>query len=906
MCENGEFRTRGEGRLSLEPTPAARPGGRAWRVLAWAVSLTAGWQLAAASVTSGQVLASSSSSYGESVSVTLVPVLGPPASAVSGPLPTAGGQAPPVYHAADSQASVEVSLSLAGNILTTGLLTVTADGTTSVPQGAAGRAIVDDLAIRLAGSAPLLVLAAQVVDAQATVDGPCGSALTATGSTTFTNGSVGGLLGAGLSLPPHPAPNTLLLNTGGVRVVLNEQTLGGDGTHSRSLTVQAIHITLTNALVSGLGLLSGEVVVGHAQASLSCAPVQAQTDLGLTMVDDPDPVFSGAQLSYQLTVRNQGPNNASSVTVTDQLPADVGLLSATPSQGSCTGSSTVTCHLGAMAAGASSTITILVEAGATGTLLNTASVASELADPNPANNQASAETTVTEEGGGASRADLVLACQDSPDPVTENGTLRYEARVTNAGPDPAESAALIQTLPNGFEVTAVSTTRGSCTVQTAVSCDLGTLPAGAEARVTVQGRPNQRHSLVSHLQAASLTPDPDLTNNSDLVQTEIVVPVAADPAPCRQGILPAATLLIPYFEVDLGSAAGRTTLVGITNSLPSPQLVQATLWTDWAVPSLTFDLYLSGYDVQTLNLRDVFAGRVPSTGAAVSHRGELSAANDGFPGCNNGSTVGEGPVYGQLDDALVAHLRAWHTGHASPLSGLCGGSGEAGANLATGYLTLDVVNECSTLTPADPGYFRSGGRGIASNTNAIWGEFFLVDPSQDYAQGEMAVHLVADDRYSSGPTFYQRYVQGTGQDNRQPLASAYASRYLAGGVFTGGTELIVWRDTGSAAARPVACGQQPAWAPLAHPGLLAFDEAENPDFLGPASDRFGLATQRVKVGSSKLAVPGPFGFVSIDLSPFPNPPGSLRAQAWMMTLMSANGRFSVGVRSVALDQECGY
>ena len=31
-----------------------------------------------------------------------------------------------------------------------------------------------------------------------------------------------------------------------------------------------------------------------------------------------------------------------------------------------------------------------------------------------------------------------------------------------------------------------------------------------------------------------------------------------------------------------------------------------TLWTDWAYPMLTFNLFLTGYDMQSINLYDVF------------------------------------------------------------------------------------------------------------------------------------------------------------------------------------------------------------------------------------------------------------------------------------------------------------
>ncbi|HSP17388.1 MAG TPA: hypothetical protein VLV78_21775, partial [Thermoanaerobaculia bacterium] len=77
---------------------------------------------------------------------------------------------------------------------------------------------------------------------------------------------------------------------------------------------------------------------------------------------------------------------------------------------------------------------------------------------------------------------------------------------------------------------------------------------------------------------------------------------------CDIGVAPAATLLLPYFEVDLGTAGtGRTTVFSITNVSPYAQIAHVTLWTDWSFPVLDFNIFLTGYDVQPINLYDVIA-----------------------------------------------------------------------------------------------------------------------------------------------------------------------------------------------------------------------------------------------------------------------------------------------------------
>src|SRR5438309_6058164 len=75
-------------------------------------------------------------------------------------------------------------------------------------------------------------------------------------------------------------------------------------------------------------------------------------------------------------------------------------------------------------------------------------------------------------------------------------------------------------------------------------------------------------------------------------------------ASCDIKVGPAATLLLPYFEVDLAATGEQTTLFTITNVSRYPQIAHVTIWTDWAFPVLNFNIFLVGYDVQSINLKD--------------------------------------------------------------------------------------------------------------------------------------------------------------------------------------------------------------------------------------------------------------------------------------------------------------
>lgn len=363
---------------------------------------------------------------------------------------------------------------------------------------------------------------------------------------------------------------------------------------------------------------------------------------------------------------------------------------------------------------------------------------------------------------------------------------------------------------------------------------------------------------------------------------------------CRVGNQPAATLLIPYFEVDLAHPGGATTLMSVNNASSMPAIARVVLWTDWGVPTLAFDVNLVGYDVQTLNLRDVFQGRLPSTSTA---------------GCGTSGTADAPASSTSLD---FTFLRAAHTGEAVTKSTVskCAGSHNQDPNLVTGYVTVDVVNRCSATTvgstantPADPTYFAANGTGLASDANVLWGDYYYVNSDRNLANSQTAVAIVADaDFFNPGDyTFYGRYVSFDSRDDRVPLSSLYYVRYLDGGEFTGGTDVVVWRDNRRADSSLRDCGTSPDWAPLGEEQLVVFDEAENSQEI-PQSHAFPLATQKVHVGSPSLPVTQPFGFLAIDLW---HSDGT-HAQGWVSVLMTAEGRYGAGNEAVRVDDMCNF
>jgi uncharacterized repeat protein (TIGR01451 family) len=126
---------------------------------------------------------------------------------------------------------------------------------------------------------------------------------------------------------------------------------------------------------------------------------QNVADLSITKTDSPDPVQPGGTITYTITVHNGGPMAAPNAVASDSVPAQTTLTGGDPPPSGWICSvttSNVTCTNPSFASGATAIFrfTVLLSAGASGTISNTASVSSDAFDSNSANDSATAQTTV--------------------------------------------------------------------------------------------------------------------------------------------------------------------------------------------------------------------------------------------------------------------------------------------------------------------------------------------------------------------------------------------------------------------------------------------------------------------------------------------------------------------------------
>ncbi|WP_371407591.1 hypothetical protein OHA10_19095 [Kribbella sp. NBC_00662] len=246
--------------------------------------------------------------------------------------------------------------------------------------------------------------------------------------------------------------------------------------------------------------------------------LSASADLAITKTAQPAPVQAGRPVTYTLTVTNNGPSAAQSVTISDPVPAPLQYVSATPSTGSCTeAAGTVKCEVGTVAPGDVVTVSVVagVPSGAPPNQLdNTATVKSPTPDPVDDNNSAT-YTLMT-----GAQANLTITKTASPDPVIAGKAITYKLTVGNAGPSDAQGVTVVDDVPDAVTGISASATGGAtCTVANGqVRCLAATLAAGDNVVVTVSGTvaaSTAPGELRNSATANATTPeDPTKSNNT--------------------------------------------------------------------------------------------------------------------------------------------------------------------------------------------------------------------------------------------------------------------------------------------------------------------------------------------------------------------------------------------------------
>ncbi len=300
--------------------------------------------------------------------------------------------------------------------------------------------------------------------------------------------------------------------------------------------------------------------------------MEPAADLSVTKVGAPDPLRVGSDITYTLAVANSGPSTATSVTLTDELPASLTFQSASSSQGTCgEASGTVTCDLGTLAASSSATVQIVVRADSAGDVTNSAEVSAAEMDPDHSGNSATDTTTVEPV------ADLSITKSDSPDPATTGANLTYALEVANAGPSSASAVTVSDDLPASLAFQSATASQGTCSESSgAVTCELGTIDAASVATVQIVVRPQVAGEISNTATVSSAAHDPNEADNSASQSTR-VDPPAAYPRP--GGGTPFRVPLVPEYTECTPANQNSTHVQPLNAASCTPAGLQSSLLT---------------------------------------------------------------------------------------------------------------------------------------------------------------------------------------------------------------------------------------------------------------------------------------------------------------------------------------
>ncbi|MFH8616887.1 DUF6923 family protein [Streptomyces sp. NPDC017979] len=241
--------------------------------------------------------------------------------------------------------------------------------------------------------------------------------------------------------------------------------------------------------------------------------VAPSVDLGVTK-EGPATATAGEDVSYTITVTNNGPSNSTGWTVTDEIPATLRNAASTTPGCSVTGQ-TLTCEGGPLAVGDSATITLTGTAAANATrIVNPATVEGNEPDPNPDNNEDTVTTTLER------RVDLAVT-KTGPATVAAGGEVSYTITVTNNGPSDSTGWGLNDPIPAGLENAA--TTTPDCSIGAdGLTCIGGPLAVGDSEEITLTGTAAPgATSIVNTAVVDGNDPDPDPGNNEDTTTTTV-------------------------------------------------------------------------------------------------------------------------------------------------------------------------------------------------------------------------------------------------------------------------------------------------------------------------------------------------------------------------------------------------
>jgi uncharacterized repeat protein (TIGR01451 family) len=313
---------------------------------------------------------------------------------------------------------------------------------------------------------------------------------------------------------------------------------------------------------------------------------QGQINLKLTGTGTPNPVLAGGQVTYTLTVANNGDVTAHQVLLTDHFPAGVLYVSSSASQGyivPTANGTAIQAGLGSIGPGKQATVTLVVATptSMTGTITDTASITSQETDPQPSNESVAITTKVEQ------AADLSIAMSAAPDPVLQSGTLTYTITVTDLGPTSASNVVVTLPVAAGATYVSASSPVGSTSFANGqVTASLGDLTVSSPVNITVVLQADTAGQLTESASASSDNIDPNPANNQVSVTSDVVPAADLAVAISASRAAAAAGVNLTYSVTVTNNGPADDSNITLTDTLPTAATLVSVAATGGLVPSV--------------------------------------------------------------------------------------------------------------------------------------------------------------------------------------------------------------------------------------------------------------------------------------------------------------------------------
>ena len=248
----------------------------------------------------------------------------------------------------------------------------------------------------------------------------------------------------------------------------------------------------------------------------SVSVVTLVSDLSLTKTASNDRPNVGQQVTFDIELRNDGPDGATNIRVRDQLPAGVSFVSAIPSTGSYDPQTGIW-SLSELANRAGANLQIVALVDSIGRTTNTAElVAVDQADPDstPGNN-VPAEDDQDSASIDPPVIDLSIAKAADPLRPSVNGELNYGIQIRNDGPDRATGIVVQDQLPAGVTFVSASPSVGQFDPSTG-NWSISSLAADSSATLVLRTTVNEPGEIENRVQVLEADQfDSDSTPGND-------------------------------------------------------------------------------------------------------------------------------------------------------------------------------------------------------------------------------------------------------------------------------------------------------------------------------------------------------------------------------------------------------